>query len=62
MTTQNIYSAQDEEVNVVLENPGSREAKKRGCTCPDVGNGHGRGNEWGSFTTDENCPLHGVRL
>ncbi len=47
-------------------NPGSDEAREKGCTCPVLDNGHGKG--WMGGRTDENgatlfvrvegCPLH----
>lgn len=46
--------------------PGSPEAVARGCTCPIIDNGHGRGHfgdgeKYGWWTT-EGCPLHGALL
>jgi hypothetical protein len=46
-------------------NPGSDEAIERGCTCPVLDNGHGRGYmgngaKYG-FVITAGCPLHGVR-
>ena len=50
-----------------VPNPGSREARERGCICPVMDNGYGRGwmggvedPETGSvmFVMVEGCPLH----
>lgn len=42
-------------------NPGSDEAIEKGCKCPVLDNGHGRG--WkgieGKFVVSFECPLHG---
>lgn len=44
-------------------NPGSQEARDRGCQCPVLDNAHGRG-AWGSegddavFWIAEGCPVH----
>ena len=38
-------------------NPGSEEACAKGCKCPVLDNGHGRGP--GPFWINEDCPLHG---
>jgi hypothetical protein len=44
-------------------NPGSPEAIKRGCKCPVLDNGHGRGHlgdgEQFGWWTHLDCPLHG---
>lgn len=51
-------------------NPGSHEARKRGCTCPVMDNAHGKGIPWPrkdgldpqlhpSFYVSEDCPMHG---
>lgn len=44
--------------------PGSREAVDRGCKCPVLDNGHGRGyladGERFGFVINEGCPLHGT--
>ena len=40
--------------------PGSRDAIVRGCVCPVSDNNHGEGRN-GSYVTDGDCPLHGVR-
>lgn len=51
--------------------PGSREAIDRGCRCPVIDNGHGRGIPWPrddgldpsehpSFVIQADCPLHGT--
>lgn len=41
-------------------NPGSDEARAKGCICPVLDNAHGRG--WmgveGSFVYREGCPVH----
>lgn len=46
-------------------NPGSDEALERGCTCPVLDNGHGRGFPWGDvdpcFWINGRCPLHGTK-
>jgi hypothetical protein len=40
--------------------PGSPEAVARGCTCPVIDNGHGRGyhGQPDVFVYAEGCPLH----
>lgn len=46
-------------------NPGSEEARRAGCTCPVIDNGHGRGsgrvdkNGDPLFWISEICPIHG---
>lgn len=44
-----------------VPNPGSDEARAKGCTCPVLDNAHGRGYYCtpGVFVYTENCPLHG---
>lgn len=44
-------------------NPGSNEALNKGCTCPVLDNGHGKGVQTDSdgkpmFWINEHCPLH----
>ena len=47
-------------------NPGSRDAIAKGCTCPVMDNGHGRGYMGGAKDKDGNtlfvysagCPVH----
>ncbi len=42
-------------------NPGSPEAKKKGCTCPIIDNHYGAGFLYGgkkSWWINEGCPLH----
>lgn len=44
-------------------NPGSDDAVAKGCTCPVLDNGRGRGayqidGKW-VFWTNAQCPLHG---
>jgi hypothetical protein len=44
-----------------IPNPGSKAAIKKGCTCPIIDNGHGRG--WGYeeekvFIMNKGCPVH----
>ena len=54
--------------------PGSDDAIERGCTCPVVDNGHGRGAMLPApetarhprqaeplYWVSETCPLHGLR-
>lgn len=41
---------------MVMPNPGSDAALDRGCTCPVLDNGHGRGN--GPFWITGGCPVH----
>ena len=48
-----------------IPNPGSDEARQRGCRCPVLDNNHGRG--WGKdehgndiFVYNMECPLHGI--
>lgn len=42
-------------------NPGSDEAKKKGCLCPVLDNSHGKGylGMKGTFVISGGCPLHG---
>lgn len=48
-------------------NPGSQEARDRGCRCPVLDNAHGKGYLGGAkdrqgrvqFVIKESCPLHG---
>ena len=44
-------------------NPGSPAAVDKGCTCPVMDNGHGRGymgdGERFGWVVDDSCPLHG---
>ena len=44
-------------------NPGSDDARKRGCTCPVMDNCHGRGayGVAGHYWITEGCPLHNPR-
>lgn len=44
-------------------NPGSKRAIKKGCTCPVMDNGGGKGSGHGpnTFWINANCPLHGVK-
>lgn len=48
-------------------NPGSKEARDRGCLCPVLDNGHGHGcgrvDQRGIplFWVDAKCPLHGTQ-
>jgi hypothetical protein len=46
-----------------LPNPGSNEAIARGCSCPVLDNGHGRGSMWGpnTFIYTQSCTLHTIR-
>lgn len=41
-------------------NPGSKEAINKGCTCPVMDNGYGRGymGQEGMFVYNTTCPLH----
>lgn len=43
-----------------VPNPGSDEALMRGCTCPVIDNGHGRGYRGltGAFVYVAGCPVH----
>ena len=55
------YGVEDKELP-----PGSAAARSRGCTCPVVDNGHGRGcdvDEHGTriFVYRGDCPLHGEK-
>lgn len=46
----------------IVPNPGSDEAVRRGCTCPQIDNEHGRGYRGGpGFAISEKCRLHGQR-
>lgn len=45
-------------------NPGSKEAREQGCTCPVIDNNYGHGyyvDEEGTaaFWINEACPIHG---
>jgi hypothetical protein len=42
----------------LIENPGSPEAIKQGCTCPVLDNEFGRGS--GPFWITDGCPLHNL--
>ncbi len=53
---------------MVTPNPGSQAALDRGCMCPVMDNGHGRGMYGGAVRTADDapifvfvadCPLHG---
>jgi len=39
--------------------PGSDRAKRKGCLCPMMDNGYGRGRGDGSFVIVTTCPIHG---
>jgi len=43
-------------------NPGSDEARKEGCTCPVLDNGHGTGRfgDEDHFVYAMDCPVHKV--
>lgn len=43
-----------------MPNPGSPDAVRLGCLCPQMGNGHGRGycGMPGVFVRVVGCPLH----
>ena len=44
----------------IANNPGGANAVARGCTCPRMDNGHGRGYLGGPhFVISGDCPLHG---
>nr|DAS11478.1 MAG TPA: hypothetical protein [Caudoviricetes sp.] len=52
------------EMNIPDPKPGSDEAVNKGCLCPIMDNGHGKGvggngEEYGWWVTSE-CPLHGT--
>lgn len=42
-------------------NPGSDKAVKKGCTCPIMDNGRGKGFGDGKFWINGSCPLHGMK-
>lgn len=44
-------------------NPGSEEARKKGCLCPILDNAHGRGHMGvpDRFVWRDDCPLHGTK-
>ncbi len=49
-----------------IPNPGSKQAIKKGCTCPIMDNEYGEGcgkSEEGYllFWMVEDCPLHGIK-
>ena len=51
-----------EELKVLIPNPGSNEAMKKGCLCAVLDNCHGWGSfdfGMGKFWVTESCPLHG---
>ncbi len=50
-----------EEEQQKIPNPGSPEAKARGCLCPVLDNACGRGalGRTDTFWISENCPMHG---
>lgn len=43
--------------------PGSQDAISRGCTCPVIDNGHGKGymGQPGIYVMHGDCPLHGEK-
>lgn len=45
----------------MTSNPGSEAARKAGCQCPVIDNGHGRGyrGQPGVFVYNAECPVHG---
>ncbi len=58
MTEQKLNSEDKEQT----PNPGSDEARKRGCTCPVIDNNYGKGFPYGDeqcFYINTSCPLHG---
>lgn len=46
----------------IVPSPGSDGALDRGCTCPVLDNGRGRGymGQPGIFVFNATCPIHGV--
>lgn len=42
-------------------NPGSDEALRMGCTCPQIDNHYGKGHQEdpGRFMVNGHCPVHG---
>ena len=49
-----------------VPSPGSKEAQKKGCTCPVMDNHHGKGFPYPgvdtpAFWINGNCPLHANR-
>jgi hypothetical protein len=46
-------------------NPGSKEARKSGCTCPVIDNAYGKGvfcdGEKNGWWINGNCPIHGQK-
>lgn len=44
-----------------LPNPGSKEAIKRGCTCPTMDNNNGKGILPNQFWVSADCPLHSIK-
>jgi hypothetical protein len=44
-------------------NPGSDEARDKGCTCPVLDNGHGRSAPWppDGWWITQGCPQHDVQ-
>lgn len=49
-----------------IPNPGSREARDKGCACPVIDNGYGRGYRYApgtetQFVIHPDCPLHGAQ-
>ncbi len=43
---------------MIVPNPGSNEAVKKGCLCPVYDNNMGQGLPDGNFWISEGCPLH----
>jgi hypothetical protein len=44
-----------------VPSPGSEAAIKKGCKCPVLDNGRGRGLGNGHYWISGNCPLHGKK-
>lgn len=47
-----------EQSKTAIPPPGSSMAVSRGCTCPVLDNGRGRGVGNGEFWITDGCPLH----
>lgn len=51
-------------LNTKEPNPGTQEARDKGCTCPVIDNHYGRGayKDGKTFIYNMNCPVHTTEL
>jgi len=51
-------------LNVVKPDPGTKEARELGCTCPVIDNHYGNGYHGvaGEFSYNMDCPLHTIPM